>query len=184
MKIAVHITFFFVESRLRYFQQVVENFEQLPHQVYFFIYTNEEFEIPLHAKNIQCKVYGYKKWGLFGYNGGIWGKLGLTAVVHPYYLTWENRKIVEETINDFDVQVYIEDDIAFDINTLNYWIDNKDICLSNQYNLGFLRIEFDNDSQAYFTDLVSWPQNTIEIDGQFFLVNDVNPYCGFWIEVS
>jgi hypothetical protein len=181
MKIAVHITFFFVESRLPYLRQVVNNLEGLNQEVQFFIYTNKDFNEILSAENIQFKIFPYKKWGLLGYNQALWNKLGLTTFVHPYYLAWENRKVIEKNIDEFDVQMYIEDDIAFNIDTFNYWIRYKDICSTHGFNLGFLRIEFDSNRQTYLTDLKKWPQKIIEIDDQLFLINDVNPYCAFWI---
>ncbi len=181
MKIAVHITFFFVESRLKYLQQVIDNFEKFPHEVKIFVYTNQVMESAVKAKSIQFKIFPYRKSGVFGYNKGIWNKLGLTSLVHPYHLSWENRKIVEQTVDDFDVQIYLEDDIDFTIGNFNYWMKYKDICLQNKYNLGFLRIEFNESNQAYLTDLLKWPEKKMELSGHQFMINDESPYCGFWI---
>ncbi len=172
MKIAVHITFFFVESRLRYLQQVIDNFEKFPHDVQIFVYTNQVMAGLVRAKNVHYKIFSYRKSGVLGYNKGVWNKLGLTSLVHPYHLSWENRKIVEQMADDFGAQIYIEDDIDFTLDNFNYWMKNKDICLQNDYNLGFLRIEYKGVNQVYLTDLLKLPLKKIELNGQLFLMNE------------
>jgi hypothetical protein len=161
--------------------RLVEGIRTLPHEIEIFIYTNKDFVMPLNAKNVRYRFFPYKKWGLLGYNRGLWNKLRLTRFVHPYFLTWENRRTIEKSIDIYDTQIYIEDDIAFDHNAFNYWKEYKDICIRSGHNLGFLRVEYDSAKQGYLTDLKSWPVKTIEIEGQLFLVNDVDPYCAFWI---
>lgn len=181
MKIAVHITFFFVETRLDYLRKVIANFEELPHDLHFFIYSNRDLKSLIKASNVQFKLFPYKKFGVLGYNGGFWNKLKLTSFVHPYHLAWENRKVVEQIVDAYDVQMYIEDDIAFKNENFNYWLKYKDICNRDNYNLGFLRFESDSKNQTYLTDLFDLPKKTIRLNQQLFLINNTNPYCGFWI---
>ncbi len=133
------------------------------------------------SKNIHIKIHPYRGSGLLGYNNGLWNKLGLTRFVHPYYLTWENRRVAEQIIEDFDAQVYIEDDLAFTVDNFTYWLKYKDLCKGNGFNLGFLRVEYDSSNQAYLTDLLEWPQKTMELNGQRFMFNSSSPYCGLWI---
>lgn len=84
-------------------------------------------------------------------------------------------------VDDYDVQIYLEDDIHFKQENLDYWLKYKRVTLSNDYNLGFLRIEKDTDGKELMTD-VNWPiEEVIQVEGQNFLINDLNPYCGFWI---
>jgi hypothetical protein len=181
MKIAAHITFYFVESRLKYLQKVVDNLELLPHNVNIFIYCNEDITDLIKSSKVAVKVYHYKKSKILGYNNGIWNSLGMTKFVHPYYLSWENRKFIPNIVDDYDIQIYLEDDIAFTNENLNYWLSFKDICLKHHYNLGFLRIEEDSSNQIYVTDPDTIPAKLITIEDQPFLINDINPYCGFWI---
>ncbi|MBS1505164.1 MAG: hypothetical protein JSS79_00850 [Bacteroidetes bacterium] len=181
VKIAAHITFFFVEHRLKYLRQVIENLNSLPHDVTIFIYSNTDLSPFVSQKNIVNKIYPYKKKGVLGYNQGFWNRVGLTPLVHPYYLTWENRKIVTERIEEFDVQLYLEDDIAFTDQNLGYWLAHKDACLRNDYNPGFLRIEYAPDSRVLLTDILRWPDKIITLEGKPYLLNDDSSYCGFWI---
>jgi hypothetical protein len=181
VKIAAHITFFFVESRLKYLRKVIENLNELKADVTIFIYSNQDLLPFINQKNVVHKKYSYNKRGVFGYNNGFWNRVGLTSLVHPYYLTWENRTVVNERIEEFDVQIYLEDDIAFTNRNLEYWVAYKDTCLRNQYNLGFLRIEYDPDNKALLTDLLHWPDQVVTIEGKPYLLNDSSAYCGFWI---
>jgi hypothetical protein len=56
----------------------------------------------------------------------------------------------------------------------------NEIVSNSGYNLGFLRTEFDG-NQKFITDLTKPLTNTISIDDKLFIINDNNPYCGFWI---
>jgi hypothetical protein len=184
MKIAAHITYFFVEQRLVYLQQVIDDLSKMPHDVDIYIYCNKkDLKQMLKPSNkIFYKTFPYRKSGMLGYNNGLWNKLGLTILVHPFHLSWENRKVVEGLIETYDVQIYLEDDINFTSENFNYWLAHKDICLNADYNLGFLRFEYDTTNhEKRLADIAIVPQNKISINDQLFLVNDINPYCGFWI---
>ena len=179
MKIAVHITFFYVEKRLGYLKEVVNNLLQIDADINIFIYTNSKFELFQNFENVKILVYPYTRKGIkFFYN--IFSKLGLRKLLHPYYLTWENRKIVEKEINNYDAQIYLEDDIKFTGANLNYWLKHHEAVPKKGYNLGFLRVEFE-EVEKFLTDLTQPLNNMITIDKAKYIVNDDNPYCGFWI---
>ncbi|TMM53242.1 hypothetical protein FEE95_19435 [Maribacter algarum] len=180
MKIGIHITFFYVEDRLPYLQKVVQNIYELKAETQIFIYTNEEFELPFQEGSIQYIIYKYQKNIFrFGYNS-LFNRMGLKQLLHPFYLTWENREKISARIEEFDVQVYLEDDMAFTQENLEYWLQHKDAVLKANYNLGFLRTELDS-QDVYITDLTSPLSQTVEINGDHYLLNNNNPYYGFWI---
>ncbi|MFD2515651.1 hypothetical protein ACFSRY_17385 [Pontibacter locisalis] len=184
MHIAAHITFFFVEDRISYLKEVVHNLQMLPHDKTIFIYSNGKVNKFIQDENIIFLNYNYKKRAFFmleGLHNEYLKKIGLVSLVHPFYLAWESRTHVLKNIENFDVQLYLEDDIGFDVNSLNYWLEHKDICLKHGYNLGFLRIETTGNGEAFITDLTGYPGRILKLDGKPYLINDVNPYCGFWI---
>ncbi len=182
MKIAAHIPFFFVESRMTYLKQVVDQLQLIPAEVDIFVYTNSHSVRAHFAQpNVFIQYYGYSKRGKVAYFNGLWNRLGLTALVHPYFLTWENRKVIEKNLNIYGAQLYLEDDICFTAENFNYWLANKDVCYQSDFNLAFLRFEESPQQAKYLTDLTSIPQKVIELNGKFYLLNDVNPYGGFWI---
>ena len=74
-------------------------------------------------------------------------------------------------------------------NTINYWVDYKDKLLKENYNLGFIRIELDQSGNECAPDLGIPPDNSyipvlnkkIIIDNEDYIINNINPYCAFWI---
>lgn len=182
MKIAAHITYFHSPDRMPYLKKVVEGLQNIEPRPDIFIYTNKNLKGFSKQANIQLKKYRYKKWLLSQVikNHSI-GKLLPRFMIHPFLLSWEYRAWVEKLVDEYDVQIYLEDDIHFTQANLDYWLKFKDLTVPNDYNLGFLRIEKDAAGKVLMTD-VNWPiEKTMEIKGQKFLINDLNPYCGFWI---
>jgi hypothetical protein len=58
--------------------------------------------------------------------------------------------------NLFDIFIYGEDDLLFTKNNLNYWLKYRDICLNDDFNLGFLRVEKrKKDNLLYSSDQIT-----------------------------
>jgi hypothetical protein len=187
MNLGIHITFYYIESRLGYLKKVIEELQKIKYSKTIFIYSNTDFCFKEDHENVKVIVHkfadnGHKKLRKFRrFYCQTLLSLGITKYVHPFYLTWMHRKYVESYVEDYDVQMYLEDDICFDSNSFTYWLKNKDLCIKNNYNLGFFRIEIDEKGVKYLTDITQTPNKIIDIENRKFLLNDVNPYCGFWI---
>ena len=192
MRVAFHITFYFSEKRLVFLNQVIEGLNKIPGHNTIFIYTNRNLDGLINNPKSGIKVIRfyydleilkpvYSKYGRYPYEH--WSrKLGLTFFTHPYYLTWESRKYIEKIIDDFDVQLYLEDDILFTDVNFNYWLENKDLCIKHNYNLGFLRYEIDPETgYMFYSDLTEAITPVIYLDKKPFWVNYNNPYYAFWI---
>lgn len=184
MNIAVHISFYYVESRLKYLQKILQNLSLISHNIKIFIYCNKEIELDSNFENIEIEIVQIKFLHENEKQKSIYSYLPFISrqSINPFYLTWKNRPYVEKYIEQYDVQIYLEDDIGFTNEALKYWLEHKDICIDNDYNLGFLRVEEDEASGSWFcTDLTKSPGRIVKIENQLFLLNDNNPYCGFWI---
>ncbi len=187
MTLAAHITFYYKGDRLQYLTKVIEGIRSINAKTTIFVYSHLHFELKEYD-NVKVVVHGFatkknnKLHSIHRFYYQTLLRLGLTKLVHPYYLAWINRKYVEKCIDDFDIQMYIEDDILFDANSFNYWLKYKDLCIANHFNLGFARVEEDEEKgKRYCSDIVK-PINTIvDLEGQKFVLNDINPYYGFWI---
>ena len=180
MKIVAHITFFYDPKRLGYLKEVINSLLELDSGIDIFLYTNEKFDLFRHSKNIKLLFYPYVNNKInFSYKS-IFNKLGLKKLINPYYLTWENRKIIEDVVDTYDIQIYLEDDIKFTNTNLNYWLNYNEIVTKKGYNLGFFRVEFD-ETEKMITDLTRPLTKMVSIDNIDYIVNDNNPYCGFWI---
>jgi hypothetical protein len=181
MKIAVHITFFYNKKRINYLKEVVNHLLEIQSLVDIFIYTNKKNDLFKDLNNVKVLVYPYLPGRIFKFTfNSVFNKWGIKQFIHPYYLAWEHRKIVQEKVNLYEIQIYLEDDIKFTKENLFYWLNYHELVSKKGYNLGFLRTEIDG-GQKFITDLTKPLSKLITIEDKTFIINDNNPYCGFWI---
>jgi hypothetical protein len=183
MQIAVHIAFYYDESRIQYLDRVLTNLHEIGayHKLHIYIHCNRRFRVDHKFANINTEVIAARFLDVPGLRR-FYGYLpyGLRRRVDPLYLSWNHRKYILDTIDIYDVQIYLEDDIGFNNHNFEYWYEYKDICINNGYNLGFLRVEFDGRSgRWYCTDLMRAPGGLIEVGGRLFARSA--HYYGFWI---
>lgn len=173
MKIVKHITFFYIFERLEYVNKIIDEVCNYDHPTDIFIHTNEKFDYSLIHKNTKGKIQ------LIIYD---------LSTIHPHYLSWSSRPVMKKQVNDYDVFIYVEDDILIPNHTINYWLKHKDVALQNNYNIGFIRIEKDLQGNEYMTDITTPINKKITIVNEYedesnkteyALLN--NPYCGCWI---
>lgn len=169
MKITKHISFFYLESRTKYINQIIQETNKYVYQTDVFIHTNNA-ELTLES--------------FVAYTNGI-----LTIVLHdltnvdPFYLTWMSRGLMSAQKDDYDIFMYIEDDILVPNTAILYWLENSEKLIHHNYNLGFVRIEVEDDEE-YITDLYGYGERMdtiLSLDGSLYCVNNKNPYCAFWI---
>lgn len=170
LRFSVHITFHFVRERIRFLNRIISECGSYPGTADIFIHTNVQFNSNL----------------LFEHTTG---KLNL--IVHdmrgqnPYLLTWKCRGLLRELKDDYDVFMYLEDDILVPREAIDYWLQYAPLAKSRNYNLGFVRTEVTGrpDGAECITDLpkVRLPRVYASIEGVEFIFNSVNPYCAFWI---
>ena len=167
MKITNHISFFYIESRICYINKIIDetnNYECLT-------------DIFIHTNNNKLDIHSFNKYT----NGSIHIICHDLSTIHPYYLTWKCRELLQQQKNDYDIFMYIEDDILVPWKTIKYWLEYNEKLISMNYNLGFVRIEVHNNIE-YITDLPGYKFDTIiNINEDNYCVNNKNPYCAFWI---
>ena len=170
LKISKHICFFYLENRINYINRIIEECNIYPYLTDIFIHTN----------NVNLTDSAFIK-----YNNGK-----INIIVHttfkndnPFYLSWKCRELLQTQVDLYDIFIYIEDDILIFKDTLNYWIKYKDMCINNNYNLGFLRIEKNEKDEIYWVDSANRPifSSITYIDNQPFVLNNVQAYCASWI---
>ena len=103
-----HICFFYSEqtaSRFEYVNKIILETNKYVYQTDIFIHTNVEW-----SKDLLC-----------AYTNGI-----ITVIVHdlsnenPFYLSWKCRPLLLTQIDDYDIFMYIEDDILMPTESINY----------------------------------------------------------------
>ena len=170
MKITKHISFYFLLDRLCYINRIID-------ETYNYEYITDIF---IHTNLVSLDINMFNK-----YTNGILNIIyhDLTNI-NPFYLTWKCRDLLKQQKDDYDIFMYIEDDILVPCNAIKYWLKyNKDL-IDIQYNLGFVRIEI-KDNIEYITDLTT-PldldlDSIINLNETTYCINNKNPYCAFWI---
>lgn len=167
MKITKHICFYFLVDRIIYINKIIDETNKYEHVTDIYIHTNN-----------MC----LEKNMFNNYDNGV-----ITIVYHdltnidPFYLTWKCRELLKHQKNEYDVFMYVEDDILVPNEALKYWLKYNENLIEMNYNLGFVRIEIENNTE-YITDLYGeYFDRTICLNGQKYCVNNKNPYCAFWI---
>jgi len=167
MRIAKHISFFYIEERKKYIYAIIAETRKYPYKTDIFIHTNTDFSLDLQDP----------------YTNGIISIVSHDlSTIHPFLLTWKCRDVLKEQQEDYDIFMYIEDDILVPKEAIDYWMKNHTDLVEKKYNLGFMRIETNERKEEYITDLMSGPlTRPFILNNRLFCVNDRNPYCAFWI---
>lgn len=167
MKIIKHISFYFLTERMIYINRIIDETNKYEYVTDIFIHTNN---VDLHEGMFNPYVNGHIKI--------IYHDL---TNIDPFYLTWKCRHLLKQQRNEYDIFIYIEDDILVPYKAIQYWLDYNQILLEMNYNLGFVRIEVDNGIE-YISDLYREKFDTfIDLNEKKYCVNNKNPYCAFWI---
>ena len=98
------------------------------------------------------------------------------------YLTWKCRSLMEEQKNDYEYFCYLEHDIKFSEENLQYWLKYQDQLHKKNFHLGFLIYERNNlDNQKYSIHIVRKLNKYLKIEDKKFVINDLENYSCFWI---
>ena len=163
-KIAVHITFFLGKNylnRINFLRKIIVSYKKISKNLDIFIHINKKLLNKYKIKDVNYILHNL-------------------SLEDPYTLSWKSRKLIYEQKDIYDVFIYSEDDILFTKNNFDYWINFKDICIKNNFNLGFIRVE-KNNNKIYSIDVTTQLNKYLIINNNRFIVNDINPYCAFWI---
>jgi hypothetical protein len=158
MKITKHITFFYIESRLQYLNKIIEETNKYEFTTDIFIHTNVPLSMNPPYTNGKIEIVVHDLTG-----------------INPHRLTWKCRDLLSKQKDDYDIFMYIEDDILVPFKAIEYWLQYKSLT-SLRLNLGFVRIETSGDSE-FITDLP--PNSYLQAKPPFAVTN--YPYCAFWI---
>ena len=162
LKISVHIPLYVdlkKKKQLKNFKKVCRSFLTLSNRTKIFVHSNKKFK---GNKKVKYFYYDFNK-----------------IKEHPYKLTWFCRDILENQKDKFDIFIYCEDDILFTKKNFRYWLNHKDLCIKNDYNLGFTRYEIKNKT-FYSSDQVVKSKYYVRLLNRKYIVPH-NPYCAFWI---
>jgi hypothetical protein len=175
-KLAIAVTFFYVEDRLRYLKRIAEEFPRLTREIVLTIITNRPDETA-HAAIADAV-------------GGIGHEVVVPSLLgHPYLLTWTHfltfRRLIAEdpSITHF---LYVEDDILIQPHNIAYWLKGREALRGTSLYPSFLRYEMrEGDPLLYSTDLTvtgafdSLPK--VPVGAGYAYVNLSMPYQGTYL---
>jgi hypothetical protein len=167
------ITFFFNPSRLNFLEANIKALYKLKANTKVNIITNSDKADELKA----IKKLAASEQELIIHTPKLLG--------HPYFLPWSHLDIFREDLerSPSDYYLYLEDDLLFSQENLEYFIKYKKILQPYGFYPSFLRYEVKN-NQKYSTDLArpKWFFKTkkIYINDEVFL-NVYNPYQGMYL---
>ena len=166
-RIVVHISFFQVSKysqkheKIINLKKIIENYLKISKNLDIYIHSNKAITLKKN-KHIFKRIYNLKNQ-------------------HSFYLSWKYRKEMKKQKNSYDFFIYTEDDILFTKKNFEYWKKYKDQCMSDKFNLGFVRVEDNKRKGFYLVDIFHSLYKYIFIKNNKYFINDVNPYCAFWI---
>jgi hypothetical protein len=180
MKITKHICFYYIENRIKYLNQIIDETSTYDITTDIYIHTNNllfSTDVLNNYSNGSIKIVYYDLANNIEFNAN--------PLRFPYYM----REFIKSQHNDYDIFIYVEDDILIPKKAIEYWLQYKDIVLKHNYNLEFFRIEVDKNNIEYTIDngtcltesIDQHLTKTIYIDNELYILNDQNPYCAFWI---
>ena len=174
MSISIHIPFYNPNPekkeghrnlrRFDYLKENIENLKTLSIKNDIFVHTHNEFldDKKLDARIIKHQISDYD--------------------LDKGYLTWKCRSIMEEQKYHYEYFCYLEHDIKFSEENLQYWLKYQDQLHKKNFHLGFLIYERNNlDNQKYSIHIVRKLDKYLKIEDKKFVINDLENYSCFWI---
>lgn len=133
MKIAYHITFFYISDNLKYLIRILENLSNWKNKPEIFIHTNEkgDFNNSFFHEN-KVKIIYHKLDNL-----------------NPFLLSWKSRDLMKEQLEIYDLFLYSEDDILIPYSLIEYYLEYYPILKKHSTTPGFLRCEVDSNGVDY-----------------------------------
>ncbi len=177
-KLAICVSFHFVEHRLKYLNTISDQFAELADEVVVHIITNTQNVIEQDKIRETVKDKGYE-YDLFIPTG-----LG-----HPYLLTWSHLAVFKEQILDesYTHFLYVEDDILIKRSNIEYWVEGYSMLKKHNFIPSFLRVEKKKNDPIWYTsdclqtyDANRLPQVQLQ-NGELMYVNIPTPYQGMYL---
>ena len=174
MSISIHIPFYNPNpqkkegyrqlTRYDFLKENIENLKKLSIKSDIFIHTHNNF---LDDKNLDAQIINHPI---------------SEPDVNKGLLTWLSRPLMEKQKNNYDYFMYLEHDIKFSENNLQYLYKYDESLNKKKFHLGFLVYERNhNDQKKYCIHLTKKLYKFIKINLQKFFINDFENYCCFWV---
>jgi len=174
MSIVIHIPFYNPNpekkegrrnlTRFDYLKENILNLKNLSLKTDIFVHTHNDF---LNDKDLEAKIIKHEI---------------KNDDLNKGYLTWLCRSLMEKQKDEYQYFMYLEHDIKFSEKNLQYWLKYQELLAKKRFHLGFFIYEINNsDKHNYSIHITKKLDKFFEIEGQKYIVNDLENYCCFWI---
>ena len=174
MSISIHIPFYNPNpqkkegyrqlTRFDFLKENIENLKKLSIKNDIFIHTHNNY---LDDKNLDAEIINHKI-----------NKENL----EKGYLTWLLRPMMKSQKDNYEHFMYLEHDIKFTEENLQYYLKYQENLINNKFHLGFLIYERNHKDNLKYCIHVSKKFNKFYyIGNQKYFVNDFDNYCCFWL---
>lgn len=140
-KLAIAVTFFYREDRLRFLKEASRDFSSLAREVGIWIVTNSpEREV---AEKIRAIIPDANV-------------VSPVLLGHPYLLPWSHLALFRDLIRNkmgFSHFLYTEDDLYVKKENVVYWLEAEELLTPFGLIPGFVRFEYRPDGQRVATDI-------------------------------
>lgn len=162
--LAAHITFYYNEPRIGNLNKVIDALiacKQIDKKD-IWIHTNVSFDLGRNDVNLIVH--------------------DCSALMSPRHLTWLHRPLLKSQVGNYSYYMYLGDDLLMPQEAFDYWFEYNQLITSSGYELGFLRIETDNDGNEYVVDILHGERHSgrVVVNGLECVVLKRN-FMGFWI---
>ena len=178
-KLAIAVTFHYVETRIKYLKKTASLFHLLSDEVLIHVFTNEADE------NKKLILLDHIKQG----RDLVVEINTVTYLGHPKLLTWSHLYFFRRLF-DADLSVshfmYLEDDIFITPQNIEYWLKAREELATEKLIPSFLRYEFrENSEDIYATDCTKkvnfFKLPKIKGQSNYYYLNLPEPYQGMYL---
>lgn len=169
-RLLVHIAFHFVEARTKYLAEVIANFAS---------YDLDRIEVVVDTNSDETRL----AVGALPSAPHVAVRVQVhDALPHPFALTWAHRAAMPARQSEFDLFMYIEDDILVPWSAVEAWLASTDALYARGFLRGFLRTEENEEHELLAADWAARLNDPIvhTFDGQRY-VRTHFAYHAFWI---
>jgi hypothetical protein len=178
-KLAIAVTFHYVEDRMKYLERIAAHFHLLADEVLVHIFTNENnsdktlniMNIVKQGRELAVEIHTP------------------TYLGHPYLLTWSHLSTFRESFNaDKSIThfMYVEDDILITEKNIEYWLKSREELRNHKIIPSFLRYEKNEDSAELYSSDVTTSSNFAKLpklkkSDNYYYLNLPQPYQGMYL---
>ncbi len=179
-KIAVHMPFYWRESKSTETTRLADERVKLIEKIlkdYIGTWNVRKVDLFVYSNTDRAKILDQFQTELISISYRFYD----FTYEDPRLLVWKCRPVIQAQKEDYDIFIYIEDDIGIPFETLQYWWEWKDSLHIKKKDVGLMLVETLNQKDLYSSNVLA-PSAYLPFSerGQSFVHLPMR-YCASWI---